>query len=136
MDEETNKQIEIDKINSDNLLESNQNFTNEINELNNQIIQNKIDIDEILAQKTASENLVGVLKNQLAEEKKVTKPATPELSENNNNTTNLPHKKAVEKQGLKSTAILALGYRDIKTDWLVKLKKIREPLSEFVTVIK
>ena len=42
----------------------------------------------------------------------------------------------LKKQGLKSTAILALGYRDIKTDWLVKLKKIREPLNEFVTVIK
>ncbi len=42
----------------------------------------------------------------------------------------------LKKQALKSTAILALGYRDIKTDWLVKLKKIREPLSEFVTIIK
>ncbi|MEO8772053.1 MAG: nitroreductase family protein [Ferruginibacter sp.] len=42
----------------------------------------------------------------------------------------------LKKQGLKSTAILALGYRDIKTDWLVKLKKVREPLSEFVTIIK
>ncbi|MEO8764280.1 MAG: nitroreductase family protein [Ginsengibacter sp.] len=42
----------------------------------------------------------------------------------------------LRKQGLKSTAILALGYRDIKTDWLVKLKKVREPLSEFITVIK
>jgi len=38
-----------------------------------------------------------------------------------------------KKQGLGSTAILALGYRDTKTDWLVKLKKVREPLSEFVT---
>jgi nitroreductase/dihydropteridine reductase len=42
----------------------------------------------------------------------------------------------LKKQGLKSTAILAMGYRDIKSDWLVKLKKVREPLSEFITVIK
>lgn len=42
----------------------------------------------------------------------------------------------LKKEGLKSTAILALGYRDVKTDWLVKLKKVREPLSEFITVIK
>jgi len=42
----------------------------------------------------------------------------------------------LKKQGLKSTAILALGYRDEKTDWLVKLKKVREPMSEFITIIK
>ena len=42
----------------------------------------------------------------------------------------------LKKQGLKSTAILALGYRDEKTDWLVKLKKVREPMNEFVTEIK
>ena len=42
----------------------------------------------------------------------------------------------LKKRHLKSTAILALGYRDTKTDWLVKLKKIREPLSEFITLIK
>jgi len=42
----------------------------------------------------------------------------------------------LKKQGLKSTAILALGYRDVANDWLVKLKKVRRPMSEFVTVIK
>jgi len=42
----------------------------------------------------------------------------------------------LKKQGLRSTAILALGYRDEKTDWLVKLKKVREPMNEFVTEIK
>lgn len=42
----------------------------------------------------------------------------------------------LSKKGLKSTAILALGYRDVEKDWLVKLKKVREPLSEFVTIIK
>ncbi len=42
----------------------------------------------------------------------------------------------LKKQGLKSTAMLALGYRDEKKDWLVKLKKVREPMSDFVTVLK
>jgi len=42
----------------------------------------------------------------------------------------------LKTQGLKSTAILALGYRDIKADWLVKLKKVREPLSEFLAILK
>jgi len=42
----------------------------------------------------------------------------------------------LKKQGLRSTAILALGYRDEKTDWLVKLEKVREPMNEFVTIIK
>ena len=35
----------------------------------------------------------------------------------------------LKKKGLKSTAILALRYRDEKTDWLVKLKKVRQPLA-------
>lgn len=42
----------------------------------------------------------------------------------------------LKKQGIKSTAILSLGYRDEKTDWLVKLKKVRKPMSEFVTIIE
>jgi len=37
--------------------------------------------------------------------------------------------------GLKSVLILALGYRDEENDWLVKLKKIRTPVEEFVTTI-
>lgn len=41
----------------------------------------------------------------------------------------------LNKKGLKSTCILALGYRDTAKDWLVKLKKIREPMSEFVTIL-
>ena len=41
----------------------------------------------------------------------------------------------LKKQGLRSTAILALGYRDIEKDWLAKLEKVREPMSEFVTII-
>lgn len=41
----------------------------------------------------------------------------------------------LNKKGLKSTCILALGYRDIEKDWLVKLEKIRKPMSEFVSVM-
>ncbi len=40
---------------------------------------------------------------------------------------NLPEK------GLRSTTILTLGYRDETADWLVKLKKVRKPLEQFVT---
>lgn len=42
----------------------------------------------------------------------------------------------LKKKGLKSTCILALGYRDVEKDWLVKLEKIRKPMSNFVTVIE
>lgn len=41
----------------------------------------------------------------------------------------------LKKQGLKSTCLLALGYRDIEKDWLLKLEKVREPMGEFVTII-
>jgi nitroreductase/dihydropteridine reductase len=37
---------------------------------------------------------------------------------------------------LKSTTILPLGYRDHEADWLVNLKKVRTPLSDFVVEIK
>ncbi|MDR1503875.1 MAG: nitroreductase family protein [Prevotella sp.] len=36
------------------------------------------------------------------------------------------------KKGLKSVTILALGYRDVENDWLVNLKKVRTPKSEFL----
>ncbi|TCC95559.1 NAD(P)H-dependent oxidoreductase [Pedobacter hiemivivus] len=39
-------------------------------------------------------------------------------------------------QGLRSTTILPLGYRDEAGDWLVNLKKVRTPLENFVTEIK
>ena len=39
-------------------------------------------------------------------------------------------------RGLKSVAILPLGYRDAGNDWLVNLKKVRRPRSEFVSEIK
>lgn len=37
---------------------------------------------------------------------------------------------------LKSTTILPLGYRDETADWLVNLKKVRTPLSDFVIEYK
>lgn len=39
-------------------------------------------------------------------------------------------------KGLKSVTILPLGYRDENKDWLVHLKKVRHPDSEFLTRIK
>lgn len=38
----------------------------------------------------------------------------------------------LQKQGLKSVTILALGHRDEANDWLVNMKKVRTPLNEFV----
>lgn len=40
---------------------------------------------------------------------------------------------SLEKQGLKSVALLALGRRDAEKDWLIKLEKFRIPRDEFVT---
>lgn len=42
----------------------------------------------------------------------------------------------LKEQGLKSVTILPLGYRDETNDWLVNLKKVRHPESEFVVEIK
>ena len=41
----------------------------------------------------------------------------------------------LNQKGLKSCCLLALGYRNIEKDWLVKLKKIRKPMNEFLTII-
>lgn len=38
-------------------------------------------------------------------------------------------------QGLRSVAILPLGYRDTSGDWLVNLKKVRRPRADFVREI-
>lgn len=38
--------------------------------------------------------------------------------------------------GLKSVTMLPLGYRDEANDWLINLKKVRHPESEFVITIK
>lgn len=37
----------------------------------------------------------------------------------------------LEKFGLKSAVILPIGYRDAQNDWLVNMKKVRTPESEF-----
>jgi nitroreductase/dihydropteridine reductase len=37
----------------------------------------------------------------------------------------------LKDKGLKSFAILALGYRDTTNDWLIQLKKVRVPTEEF-----
>ncbi|NHZ87513.1 NAD(P)H-dependent oxidoreductase [Massilia sp. CCM 8733] len=36
-------------------------------------------------------------------------------------------------RGLRSVAIMALGYREAEGDWLVDLKKVRRPNEEFIT---
>lgn len=41
----------------------------------------------------------------------------------------------LEKIGLKSVVLLALGYRDEDQDMFAKLKKVRLPKDEFVTVV-
>ena len=38
-------------------------------------------------------------------------------------------------RGLRSVAILPLGYRADEGDWLVNLKKVRRPLAQFVTTV-
>ncbi|MDB5137249.1 MAG: nitroreductase, partial [Mucilaginibacter sp.] len=39
----------------------------------------------------------------------------------------------LKEKGLRSSMLLAVGYRDEANDWNLKLKKIRKPLTEFVT---
>ena len=38
----------------------------------------------------------------------------------------------LDKLGLKSVTILALGYRDEANDWLVNLKKVRPSHEDFI----
>lgn len=38
-------------------------------------------------------------------------------------------------RGLRSVALLPLGYREAASDWLVNLKKVRRPAAQFVTRI-
>lgn len=42
----------------------------------------------------------------------------------------------LEQEGLRSSVILALGYRDAANDWLVNMKKVRTPEEEFITRIE
>jgi nitroreductase/dihydropteridine reductase len=39
-------------------------------------------------------------------------------------------------RGLRSVAIMPLGYREADKDWLVNLKKVRRPRDAFITEIK
>ena len=36
-------------------------------------------------------------------------------------------------RGLRSVALMPIGYRDETGDWLVKLKKVRRPTAQFIT---
>ena len=42
----------------------------------------------------------------------------------------------LKDRGLKSVTIMPLGYRDEAGDWLSGLKKVRKPMSEFITEFK
>lgn len=42
----------------------------------------------------------------------------------------------LKEQGLRSTTIMPLGYRDEAGDWLANLKKVRTPLEDFIIEIK
>lgn len=42
----------------------------------------------------------------------------------------------LRERGLRSVAILPLGYRADEGDWLVTLKKVRRPLEQFATEVK
>ena len=42
----------------------------------------------------------------------------------------------LKEKGLRSSMLLALGYRDHDNDWNLNLKKVRKPMSEFITEIK
>lgn len=38
----------------------------------------------------------------------------------------------LKEKGLRSVSLMPLGYRDHENDWLVKLKKVRQPKEQFV----
>jgi nitroreductase len=42
----------------------------------------------------------------------------------------------LQPKGLRSVAIMPLGYRDEANDWLVNLKKVRRPRAAFVSEVK
>lgn len=41
----------------------------------------------------------------------------------------------LKEQGLRSVTVLPLGYRDEANDWLVGLKKVRQPKEDFITIL-
>jgi nitroreductase len=42
----------------------------------------------------------------------------------------------LQEKGLKSVALLPLGYRNTEKDWLANLKKVRKATNEFITELK
>ncbi len=42
----------------------------------------------------------------------------------------------LSKQGLRSTLLLPIGYRDEETDWLLSMKKVRRQMDDFITILK
>ena len=42
----------------------------------------------------------------------------------------------IREKGLRTVVLLPLGHRDENKDWLMNLKKVRKPMSEFVTIIE
>ncbi|RYB97981.1 NAD(P)H-dependent oxidoreductase [Ciceribacter ferrooxidans] len=41
----------------------------------------------------------------------------------------------LRERGLRSVTIMPLGYREVESDWLVNLKKVRRPKDSFVSVV-
>lgn len=41
----------------------------------------------------------------------------------------------LREKGLRSVAILPMGYRDTENDWLVNLKKVRRPREQFISEV-
>jgi nitroreductase/dihydropteridine reductase len=41
----------------------------------------------------------------------------------------------LREKGLRSSVLLAIGYRKEDADWLVNLKKVRKPMKDLLTVI-
>lgn len=39
----------------------------------------------------------------------------------------------LKSKALRSSMLMAIGYRDAQNDWNLKLKKVRKPMSEFIT---
>lgn len=42
----------------------------------------------------------------------------------------------LKAQGLQSTLLLPIGFRNDKTDWLLTMKKVRRQMSDFVTIVE
>lgn len=42
----------------------------------------------------------------------------------------------LKERGLRSCVLLPVGYRDVDSDWLVNLKKVRKPLTELIVEVK